>query len=130
MTRQRGFKNTFYEGGTLSSTFVYFTKRTFPSKLIKNIVHITDWMPTILDFAGYRSRVGFGGKPLDGVSQSVLFQKPEAEILTPPRTSFIYGVAHEWDEQENNWKLHYAVRFENWKYMNFRRELYGLWFEY
>ena len=32
-----------------------------------NLMHVTDWLPTLLDFGGCSTE--FGGKPLDGVSQ-------------------------------------------------------------
>ena len=62
----RGYKNTLYEGGTLSPAFVYSTKRQFASKQVNSIVHITDWFPTILNFAKYK---GTMPRNLDGVDQ-------------------------------------------------------------
>ena len=73
----RGYKNTLFEGGTLSPSFVYSTKRKFPNPIVKNLIHIIDWMPTILDFAGY---VGKIKNDLDGVSQRIVFERPADEF--------------------------------------------------
>ena len=62
----RGYKNSLFEGGTLSPAFVYSTKRQFASPQVDSIVHITDWFPTILKFAKYQGNVP---RNLDGVDQ-------------------------------------------------------------
>ena len=56
------------------------------------MIHIIDWMPTILDFAGYPKE----SLPtnLDGVSQRVVLDQ---EKYTPPREAFIYGVLNFFD---------------------------------
>ena len=38
------------------------------------------------------------------------------------RTKFIYGVVNTWDEVNNKWTTQYAVRYGDWKFMNFRRD--------
>ena len=119
----RGYKNTLFEGGTLSPTLVYSTKKRLPNQVLENLVHITDWMPTIMDLAGYRGKLK---NELDGVSQKILFEKPAADFKDdPPRDKFIYGLINHWDEMEEKWVTHYGVRYNKWKFLNFRRENFG-----
>ena len=88
----KGFKNTLYEGGTLSPSFIYSTKRQFANKKVEDIVHIMDWFSTILDLSGYNMRKLPSN--LDGVSQKIVLEKTKYEA---PRTKFIYGLLHRKD---------------------------------
>ena len=105
----------------MSPSIAYSTKRQLSQPVVKSMFHITDWMPTILDYAGYTGPLE---NPFDGVSQRVVFDQQPGDFK-PPRNKFIYGLANYWDEQINEWTTHFAVRYGKWKYMNFRRELYG-----
>ena len=81
----RGYKRTLFEGGTLSPTLLYSTKRNFIKKKITNMVHITDWFLTFLNWAGYAGKVPTN---LDGVDQRNAFEVAKAP---KPRNKFIYG---------------------------------------
>merc|ERR1712106_905966 len=64
----RGTKGTLFEGGTRATTFVHAPEILKQNKVSNNLVHISDWMPTILSMAGY------AGNPskelgLDGIDQ-------------------------------------------------------------
>ena len=65
----RGTKGTLFEGGTRAPTFIHAPHILKHNKVVSNnLVHITDWMPTILSMAGY------AGNPsedlaLDGIDQ-------------------------------------------------------------
>ena len=66
----RGTKGTLFEGGTRVPTFVHGPSHLLPRSgvISSKMVHITDWMPTILKLGGYE------GDPaddlgLDGVDQ-------------------------------------------------------------
>ena len=66
----RGTKGTLYEGGVHVEAFV--SSPLLPSKMqgadYDNIFHVSDWFPTMLDFAGISyAKVD---KPLDGVSHA------------------------------------------------------------
>ena len=67
----RGYKDSLFEGGTLSPAFVYSTKRKFANDQVDSIVHITDWFPTILKLANYTGTVP---RNIDGVDQSLVLQ--------------------------------------------------------
>lgn len=67
----RGTKGTLFEGGTRAPTFLLGPHHLLPSQQsVSNVlVHISDWMPTLLKMAGYK------GSPsqdlnLDGLDQS------------------------------------------------------------
>ena len=85
----KGYKNTLYEGGTISPAFIYSTKRTFARKRVNDVLHIIDWFPTIMDLAGFNVSAL---THIDGVSQKNVLQK---KYYTPPRRNFIYGVLNE-----------------------------------
>ena len=48
----KGGKTMLTEGGTLSPAFVYKTHSVQPVKRSNAMIHITDWFPTLLRFAG------------------------------------------------------------------------------
>ena len=66
----RGAKGTLFEGGIRSIGFVHspLLPLSRMGTISKNLMHVTDWFPTILHLAGCKSK-DYGGKPLDGVSQ-------------------------------------------------------------
>ena len=71
----RGTKGTLFEGGTRIPTFLLAPPNLLQArdKVSDVLVHITDWMPTLLKMAGYE------GNPskdlqLDGVDQSKAFR--------------------------------------------------------
>jgi arylsulfatase A-like enzyme len=85
----RGYKNTLYEGGTLSPAFLYSTKQKFPRKRVNSIFHIIDWFPTILNFAGFKKTEFL---EIDGVNQMFALKH---KYYKNPRKNFIYGVLNE-----------------------------------
>ena len=71
----RGTKGTLFEGGTRVPTFLLGPPHLLPrqQEVSQVLVHISDWMPTLLKMAGYE------GNPskdlqLDGVDQSKAFR--------------------------------------------------------
>ena len=66
----RGAKGTLFEGGIRSIGFVHspLLPLSRMGTISKNLMHVTDWFPTILHLAGCKNK-DYGGKPLDGVSQ-------------------------------------------------------------
>jgi hypothetical protein len=115
----KGYKSVLAEGGTLSPTRIYSTKRQFHSRYIDGLIHIMDFFPTILRWAGYNKPMP---RDLDGIDQYDLF---ENEAVTQIRDRFIYGLLHEWDDDNLAWKTTYAVRYGDYKFMNYQSELIG-----
>ena len=92
----KGYKDTLFEGGTLSPSFIYSTKRRYQKPKVSDMIHIIDWFPTILDLAGYpKSKFPTN---LDGVSQRVVL---DLEVYTAPRWKFIYGVLNFFDGKQS-----------------------------
>ncbi|CAG5103508.1 Oidioi.mRNA.OKI2018_I69.chr1.g802.t1.cds [Oikopleura dioica] len=60
---------------------------------------------------------------LDGIDQHALF---ENSTVTQIRDKFIYAILHEWDDENLAWKTTYAVRFGDFKFMNYQSELIGI----
>ena len=105
----KGYKNTLYEGGTLSPAFVFSTKQTFARTRVNNLIHIVDWFPTILDFAGISNK---NMSNLDGVSQKpVLLNRYPGKV----RKGFMYGLVNDFDLEEEIWLSRYVVRLGNYK---------------
>jgi arylsulfatase A-like enzyme len=71
----RGNKATLLEGGTKVDAFIYspLMKDVSGGTVYKNLFHVTDWFPTIVELAGidFQER---DGHELDGVSQVSGFQ--------------------------------------------------------
>ena len=64
-------KGTLWEGGVKSLGFIHsplLPKSRIGEKSF-NLMHVTDWLPTLLDLAGCPDE-DFGGLPLDGKSQA------------------------------------------------------------
>ena len=80
------------------------------------MVHISDWFPTILNWANYTGNIPVN---LDGVDQTGVLSDTQAPSA---RTKFVYGMINTWDEDKQEWVSQYAVRYGKWKFMNFRRE--------
>jgi len=67
----RGDKGTLYEGGIRSVGFVHspLLPVNRMGAITKNLMHVTDWFPTMMHLAGCKNK-HYGGKPLDGTSQA------------------------------------------------------------
>lgn len=59
---------------------------------------------------------------LDGIDQYDLF---EDSSVTQIRDRFIYGLLHDWDDDNLEWKTTYAVRYGDYKFLNYQSELIG-----
>ena len=59
---------------------------------------------------------------LDGIDQHALF---ENSTVSQIRDKFIYAILHEWDDDSLAWETTYAVRFGDFKFMNYQSELIG-----
>ena len=107
----KGFKNSLFEGGILSPSFLISTARKFSRTRFNFPFHIIDWAPTFLDFAGIVPDADF-----DGISRK---SELESRWIKSQRTNFVYGVLDFYNEKKNIWEDQIAVRFGKWKFMNF-----------
>ncbi|XP_015374155.1 PREDICTED: arylsulfatase B-like [Diuraphis noxia] len=63
----RGIKNTLWEGGVKSASFIWAPYFQENPRVSKQLMHITDWLPTLYSAAG--GNPGFLPKNLDGLDQ-------------------------------------------------------------
>ncbi|KAL4103622.1 hypothetical protein QTP88_018981 [Uroleucon formosanum] len=63
----RGIKNTLWEGGVKSASFIWAPSFQENPRVSKQLMHITDWLPTLYSAAG--GNPGFLPKSLDGLDQ-------------------------------------------------------------
>lgn len=108
----KGFKNSLFEGGVLSPSFIISTARKFSRSRFNFPFHIIDWVPTFLDFAGILP----ADSTFDGVSRKTELEKRYA---SNKRENFVYGVLDFYNEKSHKWEDHIAVRYGKWKFMNF-----------
>ena len=66
MLRIRGEKWTLWEGGVRGTSFLWSPILQGTPRVSHQLMHITDWLPTLLDVAGY-DMAKLALKPLDGV---------------------------------------------------------------
>ena len=62
----RGNKNTLWEGGTRAAAFIHGSMLLAPGTVSHALIHVTDWLPTLVSAAG-SGRGGVGD--VDGVDQ-------------------------------------------------------------
>lgn len=105
----RGAKGTLYEGGIRSVGFVHspLLPLTRMGTVSHNLMHVTDWFPTILHLAGCRNK-DYGGKALDGVSQVPAIWS-EIEENYAVRSEILHAldplvVAKQMKDPRGNWK--------------------------
>ena len=83
----RGNKATIWEGGTRSAAFVhapYILGRS--NEVSKNLIHVTDWLPTFLSMAGGDSSVVLPN--IDGIDQWLSLK----QNTSSPRTEMVYNI--------------------------------------
>ncbi|XP_053683829.1 arylsulfatase B isoform X2 [Sabethes cyaneus] len=49
----RGVKNTLWEGGVRAAGFIWSSALESTRRVSKQVIHISDWLPTLLEAAGY-----------------------------------------------------------------------------
>lgn len=86
----RGTKATLFEGGTKVDSFIYspLLSSSLAGTTYSGMFHVSDWFPTILDFAGI-SYTAADGYSLDGVSHFEAFGVDES-----PRSYLLYNSYH------------------------------------
>jgi len=107
----RGMKATYWEGGCRVPAFVHAPKYLgdrASGSLYQGIVHITDWIPTIVRGV-LRSSSTLLGAEVSGADHWDSIRK----LATPPRTELLYGVDH----CVAGGQLTGAIRVDNWKFI-------------
>jgi arylsulfatase A len=100
----RGAKLLVYEGGIRLPAIVRWPAGLAASRQIADLVHFTDWLPTLLDVAGLEPP---GDLHLDGVSVLPLLQGEPGEV---PDTRF-----WQWNRYEPVASCNAAMRDGSWK---------------
>ncbi|ELU02545.1 hypothetical protein CAPTEDRAFT_109345 [Capitella teleta] len=87
----RGGKGSLFEGGTKSASFIYSPLLNKAGYENNGLMHITDWMPTILKLAGGSIPEG---EQLDGIDQSDMVKNGKAS----QRKKMVYSIDREADK--------------------------------
>ncbi|XP_064114170.1 arylsulfatase B-like isoform X2 [Macrobrachium nipponense] len=105
----RGVKASMWEGGVRGAGFIWSPKLLNPGRVSHEMLHITDWLPTLISAAGGDvSSLG----AIDGVDQ----WKSLSLETSSPRKEFLVNIDPMHDSG--------AVRIGDWKLM-FRPQAYG-----
>ncbi|XP_041973340.1 calnexin-like [Aricia agestis] len=107
----RGVKNTLWEGGVRGAGLVFSPLLERPARVARQRVHIVDWLPTLLNAAGYDVSTIPG---LDGLDQwAALSRDCESR-----RTTLVHNIDDEFASAAitvGKWKLHKGTNYNgNW----------------
>lgn len=94
----RGNKGSLFEGGTRVDAVIYsdLLPATSRGSTYNGLMHVTDWFPTIMEWAGISYRPGVG-HALDGISQasSLSLSGTDSEVTSPEngvRKDVLYNI--------------------------------------
>ncbi|XP_055333770.1 arylsulfatase B-like [Paramacrobiotus metropolitanus] len=83
----RGVKDTLWEGGVRGSAFIWSPLLQSAGRVSTQMMHITDWLPTILSAAKHKGRLS----ELDGHNM----WRALSEDTASPRTEILLNIDHE-----------------------------------
>uniref|UniRef100_A0A7M5VA97 Sulfatase N-terminal domain-containing protein n=1 Tax=Clytia hemisphaerica TaxID=252671 RepID=A0A7M5VA97_9CNID len=95
----RGVKATLWEGGVRAAGFVHSNLLKKPGRTSMDLIHITDWVPTLVNLAGGSSKA-----PFDGVDQWSCL----SEGLPSAREEILLNI-------DNDRWMNKALRMGDWK---------------
>ena len=108
----RGWKESLWEGGIRGVGLVYSKLLSKPGQINSELIHVTDWFPTIVNLSGG----SVDGTPLDGYNVWETLSKGEPS----PRKEILHNI----DPIDAYWNGHYepykhcrqaAIRVGDWK---------------
>ncbi|XP_034105174.1 arylsulfatase B [Drosophila albomicans] len=103
----RGTKNTLWEGGVLGAALVWSPRLTKLPRLAEQTMHISDWLPTLVEAAGGKQALGnFSAAILDGMS---LWSALVNDSISP-RKSILHNIDNIWGSS--------AITVDEWKLVN------------
>ena len=89
----KGTKETLYEGGIRGASFIYSPLLEKRGTTYTGLMHLVDWVPTLLGLAGVNPPPG-----LDGIDQWEAISRQEAS----PRKSVVHNIDQ--DEKLGTWQ--------------------------
>ncbi|EDS35430.1 arylsulfatase b [Culex quinquefasciatus] len=111
----RGVKNTLWEGGVRAAGFIWSPLIAESRRVSQQMIHISDWLPTLLDAAGYN--VETLPKTLDGIN----VWKSLLNGNSTERREILHNIDDIWGSAAltvNNWKIlkgtNYKGQWDNW----------------
>ncbi|KAL1402720.1 hypothetical protein pipiens_000950, partial [Culex pipiens pipiens] len=111
----RGVKNTLWEGGVRAAGFIWSPLIAESRRVSQQMIHISDWLPTLLDAAGYN--VETLPKTLDGIN----VWKSLLNGNSTERREILHNIDDIWGSAAltvNNWKVlkgtNYKGQWDNW----------------
>jgi len=124
VSKYRGTKGTLFEGGVKVDSFIYSPLLQNKGLVYENLMHLSDWFPTILSLAGIEQ-----DRKLDGVSHAQNWRNLTSET---PRTNLVYNInTNVFKREYNIWSNgSFAVRNEKFKLAHeYYDDVYGGWYE-
>lgn len=115
----RGHKSQFWEGGIRAVGSVYSTEieKTLAGTVSKDLIHVSDWFPTLVNLAGGNTN---GTKPLDGYDQWKTITKKSSNKRSEILINIDPLVENTGQPMFNNTfdtRIQAAIRMDNWKLM-------------
>ena len=107
----RGWKESLWEGGVRGVGFVNSLLLTKPQRVSHEMIHVSDWFPTLVKLAGGDLN---GTKPLDGFNVWDTIDTGEPS----PRTEILHNIDPEkiyLSKHGYQWCPHAALRVGDWK---------------